>query len=225
MTTTTELRTTELTSDPLRRLAAWVAPVGPLAMAGWSLSIPYDLTDAPADYIPKLADETRVELSFWMMLAFVLTIGVGVGVTGLVARRGSPRLGTVGMVLAYLGFSAMGFGGIAYDGIAAASVRAGLDVGTIEDILKQADTFTAPLVGGMIFIPMSFIGTLLLGIALWRGPAMPRWAAALLIVAFPVILAGGAFLMTANAFGFVMIAVAFAVAGREFARPAVPHAG
>lgn len=194
-------------------------------MAGWSLSIPYDLTDAPAAYIPKLANDARVELAFWMMLAFVLTIGVGVIVTGLVARRGSPRLGTVGLVLAYLGFSAMGFGGIAYDGIAAASVRAGLDVGTIEDILQQADTFTAPMVGGMIFIPMSFIGTLLLGIALWRGHTAPRWAAALLIVAFPVILAGGAFLMTANALGFVMVAAAFAVAGREFARPAVPHAG
>lgn len=225
MTTTTEPRTAEVTSDPLRRLVAWVAPVGPLAMAGWSLSIPYDLTDAPAAYIPKLANDARVELAFWMMLAFVLTIGVGVIVTGLVARRGSPRLGTVGLVLAYLGFSAMGFGGIAYDGIAAASVRAGLDVGTIEDILHQADTFTAPMVGGMIFIPMSFIGTLLLGIALWRGRAVPRWAAALLIVAFPVILAGGAFLMTANALGFVMVAAAFAVAGREFARPAVPHAG
>lgn len=218
MTETTAPPSTAVTTDPLHRLMAWVAPLGPLAMAGWSLSIPYDLADDKPTFISSLEDDARVELSFWMMLLFVLTIGVGVIVTGLVARRGSPRLGVVGMVLAYLGFSAMGFGGIAYDAIAASALRAGLDVDTVEGILEQADTFTAPMIGGMIFIPLSFIGTLLLGIALWRGHSVPRWAAGLLVAAFPVILAGGAFLMAANAAGFVIIATAFAVAGREFRR-------
>lgn len=206
------------TTDSLRRMLAWLAPVGPLAMAGWSLSIPYSLSDAPADWVPKMADDTRVELSFAMMFVFVLTIGIGVIVTGLVARRGSRRLGTVGLAMGFLGFSAMGFGGIGYDAIAATSVRAGLDTATTLELLEQADGFIAPLVGGIVFIPMSFIGTLLLGIALWRSRAVPRWAAGLLLASFPVILAGGAFLMAANALGFVMVAVAFAAAGREFAR-------
>jgi hypothetical protein len=218
MTTATvsEVRTTR---DPLRRLAAWIAPVGPLAMAGWSLAVPYDLADPQEVFIAKMADDVRVELSFWAMLVFALTIGVGVVVTGLVARRGAPRLGTVGLVTAWLGFAAMGFAGIAYDALAAAPLRAGLDVETITGILAEADKFTAPMIGGIIFIPMSFLGTILLGIALWRTRAVPRWASAILIAAFPVILAGGAFLMAVNAFGFVMIAVAFGMAGRAFATP------
>lgn len=202
---------------PWARWLAWIAPVGPLAMAGWSLSVPYALSDEPAVWIPKMAAEARVELAFAMMLVFALTIGVGVILTGLVARRGSRRLGTAGLVTGYVGFTAMGVGGITYDAIATATLRAGVDVGTIERILKEADGFLAPAVGGMVFVPLSFLGTLLLGIALWRGRMVPRWAAGLLLLAFPVILAGGAFLMVLNAAGFVMIAVAFAVTGRVFA--------
>lgn len=201
---------------------AWVAPVGPLAMAGWSLSIPYALGDQPAEWVPKMADDVRVQLSFVMMLFFVLTIGIGVIVTGLVARRAAPRLGSTGLCLAWLGFAAMGFGGIGYDAIAAASLRAGVDTAVSVRMLEEADQFIAPTIGGVLFIPMSFLGTILLGIALWRGRTAPRWAALLLIMAFPVILAGGAFLMAVNALGFAMIAVAFFAAGREFTRPPAP---
>lgn len=214
MTTTTAPQTA-VRADPLLQVAAWIAPLGPLAMAGWSLAIPYDLVDSPAEFIPKMADVTRVQLSFWMMLIFVLTIGVGVIVTGLLARRGSPRLGTIGLVTAYLGFTAMGFGGITYDALSAIPLSAGVDIATIQAVLAQADGFTAPTVGGMLFAPLSFLGTLLLGTALWRSRAIPRWAAGLMLVAFPVILAGGMFLMALNALGFVMLAVAFAVAARR----------
>lgn len=213
MTTTTAQTT--LRTDPLLRLVAWVAPLGPLAMAGWSVAIPYDLADSPDVFIPKMADTTRVDVAFWMMLVFTLTIGVGVIATGLVARRQAPRLGTTGLVLAFVGFAAMGFGGIGYDALSAAPLAAGLDVATIETILAEADKFTAPMIGGILFIPMSFIGTLLLGIALWRTRSVPRWAAGLLIAAFPLILAGGAFVMAINTLGFVMIAVGFGVAGQR----------
>lgn len=208
--------------DALHRLMAWVAPVGPLAMAGWSLSIPYALSDSPEEFVPKMADELRVQLSFVMMLFFVLTIGVGVIVTGLVARRGVPRLGITGMCLAWLGFAAMGFGGIGYDAIAAASLRAGVDTPGTVSILEEADRFIAPTIGGMVFIPMSFLGSILLGVALWRGRTVPRWAAVVLVAAFPVILAGGALLQAVNAIGFLMIAVAFLAAGREYARTPAP---
>lgn len=137
--------------------------------------------------------------------------------TGLLARRGSPRLGTVGLVTAYLGYTAMGFGGITYDALSAIPLSAGVDIATIQAVLTQADTFTAPTVGGMLFAPMSFLGTVLLGIALWRSRVVPRWAAGLLLAAFPVILVGGMVLMLLNAIGFVMVAVAFGVAARRLA--------
>lgn len=215
MTTTDS--TPRVDNHRLLRLVAWAAPIGPLAMAGWSLSIPYELSDSTEIFISKMDDTMRVQLAFWMMLIFVMTIGIGVIATGLLARRGAPRLGTTGLVMAYLGFSAMGFGGIAYDALAAAPLAAGVDVETITQILEEADKFTAPIVGGIIFIPFSFIGMVLLGIALWRTRAVPRWAASLLVVAFPVILFGGFAFMPLNALGFVLIGVAFGVAGHRLA--------
>jgi hypothetical protein len=205
-------------ADVGRRALAVLAPVGPLAMAGWALAVPYALTEEPAEWIPKVAGNMgRTELSFWLLLVFAVTAGAGAIVTGMVARRGSLRLGTIGMVLAFAGFSALSFSGAGYDGAAAATINAGLDVPTAENVLREIDSYQATAVGGALFIPLMFIGVLLLGIALWRGRTVPRWAAAALLVAFPIILAGGFVAMAVNALGWLLLAIGFAAAGAAYA--------
>jgi hypothetical protein len=202
-----------------RRALAVLAPIGPLVMAGWALAVPYSLTDEPADWIPKLAANMgRTELSFWMLLIFAVTAGAGAIVTGLVARRGSLRLGTIGMVLTFAGFSALSFSGAGYDGAAAATVNAGLDVPTAESVLKEIDAYQATAIGGALFIPLMVVGVLLLGIATWRGRTIPRWAAAVLLAAFPVILVGGFAAMAVNALGWLLLAIGFGAAGVAYAR-------
>ncbi|MEW2359860.1 hypothetical protein [Spirillospora sp. NPDC029432] len=220
MTTTTVTPAATATA-PARRALGLLAPIGPLAMAGWALAVPYHVADEPADWIPAAASSMgRLQLSLWMLLLFALTAGAGAIVTGLVARRGSPRLGTAGLVLTFAGFSALSFGAAGHDAAAVGSRNAGLDTATSERILTEIGTFQAPTVGSGALVPLAFLGVLLLGIALWRGRQVPRWAAAALLASFPLILLGGLAAMPLNALGWLLLAAAFAAAGLAYARPA-----
>lgn len=214
--------TTTPTEAPPRTDLRWLgylAPIGPLAMAGWALSVPYFVGEPTDVWVPKVAESLgRTQLSMWMLLLFALTAGTGAIVTGLVARRGSPRLGTAGLVLAFLGTSVMAFGSVGYDGAAAAGVNSGLDVPTVERLLSEMDTLSAPTIGTAVFVPLYAIGVILLGVALWRSRAVPRWAAVALIAAFPVVFGGGAVAMWLNAAGWVLMAVGYGAAGAVYAR-------
>jgi hypothetical protein len=202
-----------------RRLLGLLAPVGPVAMAIWALAVPYHVQDEAASWIPAVVQQNgRTQLSMWGLFVFALTAGAGAIITGLVAQRGSRRLATIGMVLTFGGFSALSFNGAAYDGAAAASYKVGNDVATTERVLAELDKFQAPSIGAALFIPLMFIGVLLLGLALWRGRTVPRWAAGALLLAFPAVVAGGFVSMTLNAVGWVLMAIGFGVAGRVFSR-------
>jgi hypothetical protein len=215
----TTMTTTPTPVGTTTRWLGYLAPIGPLAMAGWALALPYHVGDATDVWIPKVAESAgRTQLSFWMLLLFALTAGVGAIVTGLVARRGSLRLGTVGMALAFLGFSALSFSGAGYDGAAFAGMRSGLDLAATERLMSEVDTIQAPLVGSMVFMPLMAVGVVLLGVALWRGRTVPRWAAAAVVAAFPIVFAGGVVAMPLNAAGWLLMALGFGAAGVAYAR-------
>ncbi|MEV4888134.1 hypothetical protein AB0K48_01930 [Nonomuraea sp. NPDC055795] len=202
-----------------RRSLGLLAPIGPLAMAGWSLAVPYGVADEPAVWISKAAAATgRLQVAMWMLLVFALTAGAGAIVTGLVARAGSLRVGTAGMVLAFAGFAGLSFSGAGYDAAAIASRQAGLDLAATQKVLDRIDTFQAPAVGAGSLVLLMFAGVLLLGVALWRGGCVPRWAALSILIAPPVILAGGFAAMPVNALGWALLAAGFAAAGFTFAR-------
>lgn len=201
-----------------RRVLAIVAAAGPIFMAGWALSVPSATTDSTAEGLPKLAAaQGQVEFSMWMLLAFALTAPVGAIVTGLVARRGSLRLGTVGLAATFLGFSALSAGGYAFLGGALASIRAGNPDATTELILDELESMSVAY-GAAVFVPPMFLGVILLGIAAWRGRTVPRWAAMSLLAAFPVIIAGGMLSMQLNAVGWLLLAIGFGAAGAAYAR-------
>lgn len=215
----TMMTTTPAPVGTTTRWLGYLAPIGPLAMAGWALAVPYHVGEPTDVWIPKVAENAgRTQLSMWMMLLFALTAGVGAIVTGLVARRGSLRLGTAGMVLAFLGFSALGFSGATYDGAAFAGMRSGLDLAATGRLMSEVDNLQAPTVAGMVFVPLMALGVILLGLALWRGRTVPRWAAGAVVAAFPVVFAGGVVAMPINAAGWVLLALGFGAAGVAYAR-------
>jgi hypothetical protein len=106
--------------------------------------------------------------------------------TGLVARAGSPRVGTAGLVLTFAGFSGLSFSGAGYDAAAIAARQAGLDLATTQKVLERIDALQAPAIGAGVLVPLMFAGVILLGVALWRGRAVPRWAALATLIAPPV---------------------------------------
>lgn len=201
------------------RILGYLAPIGPLAMAGWAFALPHQISDASQVWIPKAAaGSDRLQISFIMLLVFAVSALVGAIVTGIEARRASYKIGTAGLVFTFLGFTAVSFSGAGYDAAAVASYRTVNDVAQVEKILAELDSFVAPMLAGAVFVPLMALGVILMGIALWRGRTVPRWAAAAMIVAFPVILAGGAVSTIVNGFGWLLLAIGFWAAGATYAR-------
>jgi hypothetical protein len=201
------------------RYLGFLAPIGPLAMACWAFALPYQLGDEPAVWIPKATSATgRLQVAMAALLLFSLTGLIGAIVTGLMARAASRRIGTTGLVLTFLGFSAVTFSGTGYDAAAVASYRTGRDIAGTERVLGEIDGFVAPALAGALFVPLMAIGVILMGIAFWRGRTIPRWAAGAMLAAFPVILLGGFASTLVNGVGWLLLAVGFAAAGTSFAR-------
>ncbi|TDB81728.1 hypothetical protein E1264_32265 [Actinomadura sp. KC216] len=201
------------------RILGYLAPLGPLAMAGWALALPYQLADEPAVWIPKAAAATgRLQIAMAMLLLFALTSLAGALIIGLRAREASRRIGTTGLVLTFLGFSAVSFGASGYAAAAVASHDTVNDVAVTERILKELDGFIAPMLAGSLFVPLMALGVILMGVAFWRDRTVPRWAAATMIAAFPVILIGGYASTLINALGWLLLATSFGSAGSTHVR-------
>lgn len=215
------MTTTQAAVAAPSRILGYLAPIGPLAMAGWAFALPYQLTDEPDVWIPKAAEATgRLQFAMLMLLLFAVTSVVGAVVTGLMARQASHKLGTVGFVLTFLGFSALSFAGAGYDAAAVASYKTVNDVAVTEKTLDEVDSFVAPMLAGALFIPLMALGVILMGVAFWRGRTISRWAAGAMLAAFPVILLGAFALTPVTGLGWLLLAAAFGAAGVTYARSA-----
>jgi hypothetical protein len=94
------------------------------------------------------------------------------------ARKGSPRLALSGGVLAFAGWLAglMGLG--AGDVVFYHAARADDHAAAVSLVTAVTDDTTTSVLLG-IFLVGHLLGMLLLGVALWRSRAVPRWGAAL----------------------------------------------
>lgn len=73
------------------------------------------------------------------------------------------------------------------------------------------------MLGVAAFLPLMFVGVVLLGLALSRGHLVPRWAALAVLISLPIITVGGFASMQVNALGWFVLAAGSAAAGRVFA--------
>lgn len=195
---------------------ALIAPIGPLSIAGVRLLLPYRTTDDTRSVAAALAAHPGTASAvLWLDLVAVLTLMVGVFVVCTVAVRAAPVLGTVGAVLTVAGFSAFSMGPIPADPAAEAAVRAGLDPNTTARMLDAMAAHPSAQAAIGIFVLGHILGAMLLGAALWKGRAVPVWAALALIVSqplhlvFAVITPNNALETTA----WVLTATGFAAAG------------
>jgi hypothetical protein len=132
----------------------------------------------PEGYVDRLAaiDEagTSAAVSAFLFTASQLPWLVAVLGIAWVARRGAPRTSTVGAVLATLGaFGHAVFGGAMLVTVLMAGDAANREV--YAGLLEEMEF--SPLL--MVFAAAGLLGTvlglLLLGVALWRSRAVPRW--------------------------------------------------
>lgn len=225
MTTMTETYAPP-TSDRGRRLRltalAVIAPIGPLAIAGIRAVLPCQTTDDNTGIAAGIAANSSAESAvLWLGLIASLTLVVGLVVVSVVAVRGAPVLGTIGAVLAVAGYSSLFIGVLPPDAAALAAVQAGVDSTTTGRILDEMTAHPSAAVALVLFVAGHILGTVLLGIALWKGRMVPVWAALALIVSQPLHLVFAVVVPNGllDAAAWTLTAIGFAAAAMALVRP------
>jgi hypothetical protein len=224
MTATTARQIPRTASGPRAGLArtalAIVMPIGPLAIAVVRGILPYNTTDSNTAMAAKVAAHQGTQaIVIWLTFVSLLTLIPGVIALGTLARRHAPRLGTVGLVLAYAAFACLFWSSVAgSDNVALGAARIGMHPGTTGALLTSIANIRPVGLGTGIFVLRHILSLVLLAIALWRGRAIPAWAALLLglsqilhfvfaVIAPIHVLDGCAWGLTAAAFATAAVAV------------------
>jgi hypothetical protein len=201
-------------------MLAILMPIGPLAIAVLRGILPYKGTDSVTAGAAKVAAHQGTEtIVIWLTFVALLTLIPGVISLGMLARRHAPRLGTVGLVIAYPAFACLFWSSVAgSDTVALGAARAGLQPGTTGALLNSIANIPPIGLGTTIFVLGHILSLVLLAVALWRGRVIPAWAALLLgvsqvlhfvfAVVMPVqVLDGCAWGLTAVAFAAAAVAL------------------
>ena len=162
-----------------RRALAVIMPIGPLAIAIVRGILPYKTTDSNATLAAQVASHQGTEtLVVWLTFIAMLTLIPGVIAVGLMARRGAPRLGTVGLVLTFAAFMSLFWSTVAgSDNVALAAARIGVSPVLTGRLLDSMGAVPAIGLGSWLFVAGHILGLVLIGTALWRGHVLPSWAA------------------------------------------------
>jgi hypothetical protein len=174
----------------LRPLVA-LAVTGPLAIAVLRGVLPYSTNDDPLTAATAAAASPAAQSAvLWLSYLALLTLPLGVLVVGRVAVRARRVLGGIAAGLAWVGYASL-FWLAAPDQLA----LSGLPPQTVADAVMGIGSHPSQAVAVAAFVAGHILGTVLLGIAVWRPKAelaeptmgrVPRWAAVALIVSQPL---------------------------------------
>jgi hypothetical protein len=167
---------------PDRWALAIIMPIGPLAIAGVRGVLPYTTADSNSAMAAKVAAHQGAEtLAVWLTFVALLTLIPGVISLGMLARRNAPRLGTVGLILAYVAFACLFWSSVAgSDNVALGAARIGMRPGSTGALLTSIANIRPVGLGTGFFVLGHILSLVLLSVALWRGRVVPAWAALLL---------------------------------------------
>lgn len=160
-----------------RILLAVLAPVPMLAKAVEYAFNPVPSGDSPfAQQVAGWgAHQGLYSVLQWFDMAFVVLLVPATFAVAWVARRGAPRLATVGAALALTGFLAGVASAPNDDQLAYTTADKALDLATVTRLDEALQANPTSAVASLTFILGLTIGLLLLGIALWRSRAVPAW--------------------------------------------------
>ncbi|MGH3734110.1 MAG: hypothetical protein ACRDT6_00520 [Micromonosporaceae bacterium] len=167
-----------------RWLAALVLPIGPAAVAVLRFVLPYTAVDDPAAMTRSVVAHPEVEsLVLWLGLAAVLALVPGVLWVGRLTRRRAPVLTAVALLLLVPGYVALAVM-LSADELLWTGAAAGVDPATLTRMAETGHP-TVDVAAGL-FVLGHVVGTVLLGVAMWRSATVPRWAAVATMVSQPL---------------------------------------
>jgi hypothetical protein len=167
-----------------RTLAAVLLPVGPAAVAVLRFVLPYETTNNSKEIVREVAAHQSTQSAVvWLGFLATLTLVPGVLAAGKVARSSAPRLTAVALALVVPAYLCIGWL-VSSDAAVLFSVRHGLS--TADAAASYDSLHPVVLVAGIVFVLGHVAGTVLLGCALLRVPAVPRAMAIAVLVSQPV---------------------------------------
>ncbi|MFC9693317.1 hypothetical protein ACFTSF_32510 [Kribbella sp. NPDC056951] len=196
-----------------RWIAALILPIGPAAVALLRYFLPYDTVDDPATITSKLlADPGRTSLMLWLGFIALLTLVPGAYFVGRLIRTRVPLLTALSLILVVPGYLALPWMASG-DAFTWSAGQAGLDGGSIAKAAEVAHGSVGA--AAVIFVVGHLLGTVLLGIALWRSRMVPRWAAIAVAISQPIHLIAAVVVVshTLDLVGWGLQAVGFAAVG------------
>lgn len=197
---------------------AAVVVLGPLSIAALRGILPYDSADDATAIATKVAAHQGVqELTLWLTPIAMATLVPGVIAVGTLALRSSRTLGAWGLTLAVAGYSLL-WATTALDFAALAAARSGIGIQATAELLDSLNGSVTQIVPVAVFVLGHIVGTVLIGVALLRARAIPRWAVWMLIISQPLHLVfavivpvhaldAGAWLLTAIGFAAALPAL------------------
>jgi Ca2+/Na+ antiporter len=153
--------------------------------------LPYDMSDSPEMIFERLVAHPGFGMAnLWLGLVLAPTCIAGVVAVGWLSRRRVPMLTTVGLTLAVVGYTCLAIGN-SFGELSTALVASHPDVDRATAYALGSGLELGPVssVTGTLFVFGHLVGTVILGVALWRSHAVPTWAALLLAASQPIHLA------------------------------------
>ncbi|MGW6278730.1 hypothetical protein [Kribbella sp. NPDC055071] len=185
MTTQTVTRTTGADVRPLSRwVAALVLPIGPLAIALLRYFLPYyTVDDVPTIVNKTVGNLDRASLVAWLGYIGILTLVPGAYAVGRLTRRRAPWVTAIALFLVVPGYLSLPWTASS-DLFTWSAGTAGLDPA---DITKAVEaTHGSMNLAGTVFVIGHVLGTILIGVAMWRSRIVARWAAVAVLVSQPI---------------------------------------
>lgn len=185
MTETISRSTTHADIRPVWRwLAAVILPIGPAAVALLRFLLPYNTADDASTIVNRIVDNlNRSSFVIWLAYVAILTLVPGVYFVGRLTRRGAPWLTGIALVLMIPGYLSLPWTASS-DVFTWSAGTAGLDPATITKVAETTHGSTD--VAGLVFVAGHLIGTVVLGIAMWRSGVGGRWAAVAVAISQPL---------------------------------------
>jgi hypothetical protein len=197
-----------------RVLLAATAPATAVVIAVLRFALPYNtLDDARTVFEQSLVHQTFDTVVLWAGLLLAPTAVTGALAVVWISRRRAPVLATIGAFLAVPGFIALAGQGQTQNVITLLAAQHKADAGFAYEVSNAVQSL--PQAGALVgvFVFGHLIGTILLGMALWRSRSVPSWIAWALAISQPIHLLSA---MTGNhpldLLGWGMTAFGFAAA-------------
>jgi hypothetical protein len=211
----TMTRTTGVDVRPVSRwLAALILPIGPACVALLRYLLPYNTTDDNTTITNKiLADLDRSSLIVWLAFVAILTLVPAAYFVGRLTLRRAPWLTAIALLLLVPGYLSLPWLAGSSDLFIWSAGKAGLDGATITRAVEASHPSAE--VAATLFVIGHVLGTILLGLAMWRSRIVGRWAAVAVMVSQPIHFIAAVIVSspTLDLVGWGLQAVGFAAVG------------